>query len=558
MTESEPWKTLNKVNTATFEFGSTIYLKRGSRWSESIMVPSSGLTIDAYGSGALPALDSSTLISGWTSASFLGLFGNGLYVSPPVAIAAAGVGGLGNLSENGVMMSLAPWKGSASGSLDAYPVGSYSYDFNARRLYIKPSTHPNNAGRVYRASTLLYGVRADDRSDVTVQNLHLTRFSLHAVSFSDCTGCTARNLTITDGGGAVVIPPSTYAGNGIEWSGNSSYGVADGVSISNLLDSGISPQTFAQGSNVHDIEIRNSTIDRVGMAGVEVSLLGYGGGSSISDISISDLGITNAGRGWSGNRYGKNGHGILIGNDPAAGAISGVTVQRTTVTNSVGNGVDFFGEVGTVTLNRVRLTGNQLGVFARALTGQGQTLKLVMTASIIDLNRGDGLQYLTPSGAGFSLFHNTFYRNGTRNVHISGQNGQALIENNVFAGEATMAQLHVDNLVNNNSQVLYGASVNHNCYSKTSGMVLYKGVSHSTIATFRTATGFEAAGVEAAKGFLSNPTGLQLANPAAGNFALNPGSPCIARGSGSTGVAIDYLGNAYKTPPSMGAVEASP
>lgn len=553
--ESTPWRTLNKVNGAALPSGSTVFLKRGSKWNESIIVPSSGLTIDAYGTGSPPTLDSSVRVTGWTTGFLLG---GGVYSSPKLALATTGIGALGNLSENGVMMSFLPWKGSASASLGSAASGTYSYDYSAGKLYIKPVSNPNDAAKVYLASTLLYGVNADGKADVSVQNLNITRFSLNGVQFRNCIRCEARGLTITDGGGAVVIAPSTYAGNGVQWSGNSSYGLADGLTIQNLFDSGISPQTFAGGSNLHDISIRNSSIDRVGFAGVEISLLNFGTGSSISNISISDLGITNAGRGWSGNRYGANAHGVRVGDDPNAGVISGVTIERTTVTNSVGNGIDVFGETGTITLNRLRLSGNQIGVYARAYTGQGLTLKIRMTASIVDANRGDGFQYLTPSGAGFNLFHNTFYKNGAVNLHISGQTGQAFLQNNVLAGDADMAQLYVDNLANNNSRVLYGATVDTNCYTKSNGMVFYKNVSYASIAPFRSATGFESGGVEAVRAPIANPTGLGLLDPAGGDFTLAAGSPCIGIGSSNTGVAVDYRGNAYGSPPSSGALESYP
>ncbi|MGQ0620087.1 MAG: GlyGly-CTERM sorting domain-containing protein [Panacagrimonas sp.] len=552
LSESSPWKTLGRVSGASFPPGSTVFLKRGVRWNEALIIRSSGLTIDAYGDGSPPTLDSSVSVTGWTRPF---LAGEGIYGSPALSLAPAGVGGLGNLSENGVMMPFLEWAGSAGGTLGRAADGSYTYDYNARKLYIKVAVDPNTSGKTYLASTLLFGVSAARLSDVTVQNLALTRFSLHGIDYSDCTRCNARNLSITKGGGAVVVAPNIYAGNGVQWSGNSSYGVADSITVRDVFDSGISPQTFAAQSHLHDIEIRNSTIDRVGFAGVEISLLGFGSGSSISNISISDLHITNAGRGWSGNRYGETAIGVRVGDDPTGGVISGVSVQRTMVSNSVGNGIDIFGEVGTVTLNRLRVTGNQIGMYARASVGQGTTLKVLMSASIIDANRSDGFQYLTPNGAGFNLFHNSFYKNGTVNVHVSGQNGQALIENNVFAGDADMAQISVDNLVNNNSRVLYGATVDNNCYSQSNGMVFYANASHSALATLRTTTGFETNGVEGSRTTPADATGLRLIDPVSGNFALGAGSPCIGRGSTGTGIAVDYSGRAYRSTPSMGAME---
>lgn len=552
--EAAPWKSLEKVRVSSFPSGSTIYLKRGVRWNESLVIPSSGLTIDAYGTGELPKLDSSVPVGGWT-VPFLA--GAGIYGTSAISLAPIGVGALGNLSEDGVLMPMAAWTGSVGGSLGPAPYGSYTYDHSARRIYIKVAADPNQSGKTYLASTLLYGVLASKVSDVTVQNLHLTRFSMNGVDYSDCLRCSVRNLTVTDGGGAVVVLPNIYAGNGVQWSGSSAYGIADGITVRNVFDSGISPQTFAGGSVIHDIQIRNSDIDRVGFAGVEISLLSFGQGSSISAISVSDSRITNTGHGWGGNRYGENAHGVRVGDDPAAGLISDVSVQRTSITNSVGNAIDVFGEIGTLTLDRLRLTGNQMGVYARAPFGQGLTLKVALTASIIDSNRGDGFLYLTPSGPGFSLLHNTFFRNGSTNVHVSGQSGEARIVNNVFAGDSAMTQLNVDNLTNNNSRILYGAKVDHNCYSPSSTMIFYGNVLRPTLKSFQDATGFELSGVQGIIAASGDATGLGLASPASGNFVLNDGSPCRGSGSSITGIELDYFGQPFARSPSIGAVEVA-
>ena len=56
------WKTIAKVNQTHLAPGDTILLRRGSIWREELILSSSGrdgdpITIDAYGSGALPVLD---------------------------------------------------------------------------------------------------------------------------------------------------------------------------------------------------------------------------------------------------------------------------------------------------------------------------------------------------------------------------------------------------------------------------------------------------------------------------------------------------------------------
>jgi parallel beta-helix repeat protein len=64
-----PWKTLAHVESVTFSDGDMILLKRGQVWHEDLVVPSSGITIDAYGSGAKPILSGSDRVTGWTTHS---------------------------------------------------------------------------------------------------------------------------------------------------------------------------------------------------------------------------------------------------------------------------------------------------------------------------------------------------------------------------------------------------------------------------------------------------------------------------------------------------------
>lgn len=67
----EAWRTLNKINTATFSKGDKILLHRGQTWDESLVFHSSGdsenpIVIGAYGKGELPVITRmNTLSSTW-------------------------------------------------------------------------------------------------------------------------------------------------------------------------------------------------------------------------------------------------------------------------------------------------------------------------------------------------------------------------------------------------------------------------------------------------------------------------------------------------------------
>lgn len=73
---SSPWRSLAKVNSYKFAPADTILLCRGSVWREQLNFPSSGadgapITIDAYGSGALPMISGADLVdaASWKQSS---------------------------------------------------------------------------------------------------------------------------------------------------------------------------------------------------------------------------------------------------------------------------------------------------------------------------------------------------------------------------------------------------------------------------------------------------------------------------------------------------------
>ena len=68
---STPWLTINKVNTSKFNPGDSILFQSTCTWREQLTVPSSGaagspITFGAYGTGAAPAIDGSTVFSVWS------------------------------------------------------------------------------------------------------------------------------------------------------------------------------------------------------------------------------------------------------------------------------------------------------------------------------------------------------------------------------------------------------------------------------------------------------------------------------------------------------------
>jgi len=68
---SAPWKTISKINNASFPPGSNILFKKGGIWREQLIVPSSGvsgqpITFGAYGEGEKPIFNPSRVVGNWS------------------------------------------------------------------------------------------------------------------------------------------------------------------------------------------------------------------------------------------------------------------------------------------------------------------------------------------------------------------------------------------------------------------------------------------------------------------------------------------------------------
>lgn len=71
MATNQAWKTVAKINNATFQPGDTILFSKGGTWREKLIPPSSGsesspITFGAYGSGDNPIISGADVLAGWT------------------------------------------------------------------------------------------------------------------------------------------------------------------------------------------------------------------------------------------------------------------------------------------------------------------------------------------------------------------------------------------------------------------------------------------------------------------------------------------------------------
>ena len=533
--QTQPYQTLSVLSSLTYTVPTTIYLKRGTVWNEPLILPGSNITVDAYGSGALPQINGARQVFNWVS-PLLGIYSSVVNLGTGEA--------LGNLSENGVMMSFVPWNTDIATTFASAPDGSFSFVYATNTLYIKTTLTPGFA--TYLASAQLYGVYAEGRSDITIKNLDVTRTSLNGIQFIDCLRCNVADVTLENLGGAVIGPNPTappnylYAGNGIDYSNSSTDGQVSHVTVTDVFDSCLAVEVYTSNHTAASIALDSATLARCGFAGVELSVLSNSGTSvngAINDVTVSNVTVNAAGKGWSGRRYGTTGHGMRIVADQNAGTMSGISVQTSTVSGSAGDGIQIGGEVGAVNLHRISSNFND-GRGINVLDPVATSLALKLSSSLIYNNTGNGVSYNAPAAAGFQVYHNTFYNNGVINLAVYAQDGQADIRNNLFYSSAAMTHLY-------SAAALVNPTVDHDCYNDTTNMFGYAGVVLSTVIAFSNATGFETNGI--GNGIVG------LTNPSNGIFTLNANSVCIGRGDSSDGVTEDYTGASFANPPASGA-----
>jgi len=139
-----PWKTLAKVSGWVFQPGDVIYLKRGGLWRETLTPKSSGtaakpVTFTAYGTGALPIINGSNLVTGWE-------------VSTGATYQAA----LNSAPYNVYSDGQPEWGLTMANSVSAMTAGSWYY--NGSTLYVRLADGSNPANHQIEAAIRQNGI----------------------------------------------------------------------------------------------------------------------------------------------------------------------------------------------------------------------------------------------------------------------------------------------------------------------------------------------------------------------------------------------------------------
>ena len=545
--ESTAWKTLDKVNATDLRAGDTVLFKKGCTFPGGLELTESGsagdpITFEAYGTGTDPVFLGSRMETGWTNTTGA-IYQKTISYTP-------GKTGAGIVLEDGTPLAFKAWNTDASTSLGA-DNGVFTYDpkdLNTSVIYIRctdtadPSTHTIDAG--YH----LIGAYSTGVSYIDINNIIFRNYSCHGVSLRNShninvMGCTAENI----GGAVLSLSPLLYGGNGFEFTLDSSDCAVSEAVAGNIFDSGFSPQVFASGTTTKNVSFMNCVANKCGFAGIEISVLGYNGssGEKLEKITVTGCRVLDSGRGWSGVRYGNEGHGIRVKADAGAGSITGVSITRTEVTNCAGSGIYIGGAAGTVDISRSMIFKNtKTGILCQNASATDATLRLRLTSSTVIDNSGvnvSGIGYDVVAGNGFEIVNNTLNGNtvssGTDIVmSVPHCGGSAILKNNVFVETSSLkTYLYVGSTPGSFQS-------DYNCFYEKGGNIIgWIADAYTTVADFASGHGTD-----------QNSIGTDPLLESTTDFHLQSGSPCKNNGV-AAGVTIDYEGNAYGATPSRGA-----
>lgn len=531
----------------TFEPGYYYLQKRGTISREQIDVDiaateGSPIVIGAYGEGEKPVIQGSEIQTGW------GLEYDNIYSKN----VSTGSGRLGMIAEDGQVLKSVQWQSDEATTLAHFSSGSFSFDDYTDTMYVWCSDGATPDSHSMEASIRSFGVHGNYSSWITIQGIHIRYMSTHGIAFESSQYITIKECIIEKLGGSIVLP-EIQAGNGIEFSNTSSHCLVQDCVIEDIFDSGISPQIFDGNQHASDFRFFDCTISRCGLAGVEIMLLYDPAWTncSIRDIVVRNMTISDCGKGWSGNRYdGAAGRGIIAGGlvGDNSRSISGLTIENCSITGSAGEGVFIFGKSGLVTISRCSISGSgRDGILFQEL--ESTDLKLFLNSSLI-FNNGygsearNGLFYNVTDGAGYILYHNTFYNNNQCSFLVWEHTGAAELINNLF--HASEYRAHFATAYFPPESAVF----NNNFFTEFEPNPIIaldiadSPIYYSNAESFNNAHSFAQNNISDSNPLLSADLSLQSQE-----------SPCFQQGASSTGVTKDYEGNDFRDPPSIGAYE---
>lgn len=303
--ETQPWRTLEKVNTADLQPGDTVRFARGGLWRGKLKpksgAPDAPITYTAYGDDKLPKprfygskpLNNS---ADWVRAG-PGLWRTNEAVTDPVKNGQVPtIADVGNLIFDGKRAAIKRW---SKEQLTAD--GHFWFEPETRRVWLVSERNPAETFREIEAALrALYVVSLTKVNHVVFSNLDVRYAGAHAFGGGNNSFITIRDCDISwIGGGHQFTRPDGVQvrfGNGVEFWGNAHDNLIEGCRIWEVYDAALTNQ--GQGrkqQRQQNITYRNNLIWNC-----EYSYEYWHGGEAtiVDNISVVNNVCLNAGYGW--------------------------------------------------------------------------------------------------------------------------------------------------------------------------------------------------------------------------------------------------------------------
>lgn len=365
---STAWRSISRVNSATFQPGDRVLFKRGGVWREQLTINDSGesgspIVFGSYGTGDAPVVWGADCVSAacdpgpnrWSPVGG----------SDPIYQAAvswkAGV-----FLADGQPLRFVAWTSSNPADMWArMSPGSYTFDHVNRVGYVWMPDGSSPDGHVVEAARRDNDIYTTGAHDVRIEGLALRASAMDCVQLYNAVSWTFDDMDVRYCGGRFKDedPNHTfYFGNGITTAHGTNGVLIKDSKFGDVFDSGISVQLYASPGSAQNVTIENSETFNTPLAGIEIPI--WSNFSTIQGVTIRNSNVHDAGRGWSmpenPNRIGT---GITSWVGPGLqSTISGVVIQDNTIANNLLDGVVLAYDSGSTRIERNTITGNDYGI----------------------------------------------------------------------------------------------------------------------------------------------------------------------------------------------------
>jgi hypothetical protein len=305
---SLPWKTINRVNIATFNPGDSILFKRNETWRGQL-VPSSGTSsgdiyYGAYFSGNKPIILGSMDYNNNTD-----WIDQGANIWKCNTVFTTDIGNI--IFDNATSVGIKKWSFIGLQNQD-----DFWYNLMTGELEIYSTSNPAIVHSEIELALRKNIINQENKGFITYENLSLKYGGAHGIGGGNTTHITVTSCEISYiGGGDLNMDGTIRFGNGIEFWGNASNHIVERCKIGEIYDTGLTNQNHTSTVTQRNIKYRNNILWNCGLSSFEY--WNRPSSSTTAEIYFENNTCLYAGSGWGAQRPDYHGIHVLIDNNTA-------------------------------------------------------------------------------------------------------------------------------------------------------------------------------------------------------------------------------------------------